>query len=214
MDERDFDAFNQRRIAVVRPEPVAPPRRRSAETQTRPVAVVAPRWPDCSDESTYVLRGFGCSFLEMRPIMFAYPLPRYRVCILCKVVSARSWVLRCGHALCNVCIGGLQTGQDVQRKDVEAVPGRERVACPADGLRFTDHEVLSLAYSLEQVGCELVRCVNARSGCPFVAELKYLKEHCTRSCRFRLGFDSSYGRHVPGPFIARYPMRWLQYLRP
>uniref|UniRef100_A0A224Z1E2 TNF receptor-associated factor 6 n=1 Tax=Rhipicephalus zambeziensis TaxID=60191 RepID=A0A224Z1E2_9ACAR len=188
--------------------------RRSAEAQSRPIAVVAPRLRDSREGTTYVLRGFGCSFLDMRPIVFAFPLPSFRVCVSCKVVSARASRLSCGHTVCDACVAGLQPGQDVRREDVEAVPGRDGITCPVDGLRFADRGVLSLAYGLEQVGRELVRCLNARSGCPFVAELKHLKEHCLGNCRFRPRVGTGGVRQVPELVFVPCAVRGLQHLRP
>ncbi|KAL1476186.1 hypothetical protein MTO96_036700 [Rhipicephalus appendiculatus] len=111
--------------------------------------------------------------------------------------SVGASLLSCGHTVCDACVAGLQPEQDVRREDVEAVPGRDGVTCPVDGLRFADREVLPLSYGLEQVGRELVRCLNARSGCPFVAELKHLKEHCLENCRFRPRVGTTGVRQVP-----------------
>ncbi|KAL3187699.1 hypothetical protein MRX96_024729 [Rhipicephalus microplus] len=140
---------------------------------------VSPKW------TTYVLQGFGCSFLDMRPFQFVYSLPSVRVCVACKVVSARAVLLPCGHTMCGICSAG--AGQGVNGEDVEDngdLPARVGM-CSVDARQFDEAEVLPLPYGLEQVGRELVHCVYARSGCPFLGELRHLKDHCLGSCHFR-----------------------------
>ncbi|KAH8029862.1 hypothetical protein MRX96_024730 [Rhipicephalus microplus] len=121
------------------------------------------------------------------PIPVPLPLPSVRVCVACKVVSARAVLLPCGHTMCGICSARAEQvvrddGEDVENNgDLEARVG----VCPADCRQFDSAEVLPLPYDLEQVGRELVHCLYSRSGCPFLGELRHLKEHCLGSCRFR-----------------------------
>lgn len=197
MDEPGCNMFNRCGAAPINHEAVAHLRECCAG-QHDTIANGAPRVPCSPPWSTYVLRGFGCAFLEMRPIMFESPLPSVRVCVSCKVVSAKSLLLPCGHTVCDACPVGLRAGHDgPEDDDVEADQGPHAGRCPLDGLEFFEHDVLYLDYSLERVHRELVHCLNAPSGCPFVAELRFLREHYVDNCHFRERTCTRCGRGVP-----------------
>ncbi|KAL1476187.1 hypothetical protein MTO96_036701 [Rhipicephalus appendiculatus] len=160
---------------------------------------------------TYVLQGFGCSFLDMQPFQFAFPLPSARICATCKIVSARAAMLPCGHTICEFC--SEEAGQEV-REDEEDVEGDgappARVGtCPVDGRQFAEAEVLSLPYGLDQLGRELVHCVNTPSGCPFLGELQHLKEHCLGNCRFRPKLCPRCACAIPASLFMRHSLYCL-----
>lgn len=193
----------------VNPQPAAVSTRSSGEGNSPPPKSAKLRsQPPTRKGITYVLQRFGCPFLDMHPFEFAFPLPSVRICVSCKVVSARAVMLPCGHTMCDLCSAG--AGQDVREdgEDVEAdgaLPVRVGV-CPVDGRHFMEPEVLSLPYGVEQVGRELVHCVYARCGCPFLGELRHLKEHCLRNCRFRPKVCPRCGGAVPASSFMRHSL--------
>ncbi|KAL1484451.1 hypothetical protein MTO96_050037 [Rhipicephalus appendiculatus] len=174
------------------------PSSKSAKLRSQPAT---PKWV------TYVLQGFGCSFLDRRPFQFVFPLPSVRICVTCKVVSSRAVLLPCGHTMCDICSAGArEDGEDFEADD--APPARVG-ACPVDGRQFAEAEVLSLPYGLEQVGRELVHCVYARSGCPFLGELRHLKEHCLGNCRFRPKICTRCGCAMTASALMRHSLQCL-----
>ncbi|KAL1468668.1 hypothetical protein MTO96_041333 [Rhipicephalus appendiculatus] len=143
--------------------------------------------------SSYLLRGFGSSFLASTPVTFLRRLPSACVCAGCRSVHATSVRLPCGHTLCEPCqdvASSYQTKRPALEGE-ETSEGARYGLCPVDGDLFSSLDVELLDFSRESVYRETVMCPNAEFGCLFRGELRFLEHHCLENCRFGIVASSS-----------------------
>ncbi|XP_077563885.1 uncharacterized protein LOC144179412 [Haemaphysalis longicornis] len=108
----------------------------------------------------YTLTGFD-DFLEQRRLLFVDPLHSVRVCSLCGVVPARSFLLPCCHVFCEPCKSQIVAGEE----------------CPLDGRQYEESNVVPLNFKLSDLGQHRICCPNVSQNCSFVGQLCGLKEH-------------------------------------
>ncbi|XP_077492997.1 TNF receptor-associated factor 6-like [Amblyomma americanum] len=116
----------------------------------------------------YTLVGYSPE-LDWRPLLFAKPIPRHRVCGACGLVRKKTAFLPCMHVLCESCYGQCaQEGSHI---------------CPLDGCGFQDEDVERRECPAEEVLRREVKCWNAKHGCGTVVAAALLSEHFQRECR-------------------------------
>lgn len=108
----------------------------------------------------YTVTGFD-DFLEQRRLLFVDPLHSVRVCSLCGVVPARSFLLPCCHVFCQPCKAQIADGEE----------------CPLDGRQYEESNVVPLNFKLSDLGQYRICCPNVSQHCSFVGKLCALKEH-------------------------------------
>ncbi|KAH6929327.1 hypothetical protein HPB50_026809 [Hyalomma asiaticum] len=137
---------------------------------------------------TYVLRGFGCRFLEMRAITFVHQMLSVCICVYCGVVPSRSRPLSCAHILCDRCRDIIIARMaELARERRESPDGhffRTFLVCPVDDTPIVEACLYFDPIPLHHVREELVLCLRAESGCPFQGKLKDLRDHYYLECPF------------------------------
>ncbi|XP_075526391.1 uncharacterized protein LOC142558119 [Dermacentor variabilis] len=118
-------------------------------------------------EATYTLSGFG-SFLERRRVTFVEPLPAFRVCSICGVVTSSTRLLPCCHVVCDGPCG----------RQVHAAG-----SCPLDGRTVTTSSIVPFKFEQSELEQLLVRCLNCADNCTFAGKLSELGDHlCACEC--------------------------------
>ncbi|XP_064464428.1 uncharacterized protein LOC135375702 [Ornithodoros turicata] len=110
-----------------------------------------------------------CETLDWRPVQFV-DLPPTQSCSLCNVVPRKTYVLRCSHALCEICYDGLLKS------------GR---SCPLDNECFDESCVQMLKVDRRYVETQIILCMNSKDGCGFVGTVEEMKHHFLKECNFQ-----------------------------
>lgn len=127
-----------------------------------------------------VLRGFN-SFLDVRPLVFVDKPPGFLICSVCKELSSSTYLIPCGHTLCEPCKKLV-----ISHPSSECCPCDAPTAlCPIDGRKFLRREDYYYPRAdLYKLLNLRVRCVNASLGCRFVGPLDDIERHCLCDCAY------------------------------
>lgn len=116
--------------------------------------------------TTYTLAGYG-GFFEKRRVTFVEPLPAFRVCTACGLVTPKTRLLPCGHTICDEPCGGLVSASGF---------------CPVDGRQAPAASVRNFQLELSVLEQSVVRCLNGPDNCDFTGKLSELREHHVSAC--------------------------------
>lgn len=117
----------------------------------------------------YAVTGFSTEY-DWRPIEFEEPVDPAKICASCKVISRGTALLGCSHALCEPCF--MMTLRKDQR-------------CPVEDAAYTEGEVEWLSTSVAELEDMVVKCWNARHGCPHRGTLRELPSHFYSKCPYQ-----------------------------
>ncbi|KAH6929329.1 hypothetical protein HPB50_026811 [Hyalomma asiaticum] len=139
---------------------------------------------------TYVVRGFGCPFLEMRAVTFVHQMSSVCICAFCGAVPASTRSLPCGHIMCDRCRDLIIIRQaQVALENRDGPSFRTSAVCPVDMTPISEVFLYFDPIPLHHVPDELVLCLNADSGCTFQGKLRELSNHCSFDCPFDTSDD-------------------------
>ncbi|XP_070376835.1 uncharacterized protein [Dermacentor albipictus] len=126
--------------------------------------------PDHGRGRVHHFRDHVVAGVNWRPTRFVDEVPSSRVCGLCRMISKRTVLLPCGHALCQSC----------HAASLEGGVGQ----CPLDREAFEESECGGYEFPTRKVNAVMVYCWNEAHGCEYTGTMDRMLGHYENECTF------------------------------